>query len=56
MYKSWVDVDETGFVSVYEQAKPKNVPDLNLFHVTKKYLVHKTSKDLKKIIVLRAGK
>jgi len=56
VYKSWVDVDETGFVSAYGRSKPKNVPDSNIFHVTKKYLVHKTSKDLKKIIVFLAGK
>ena len=58
VYKSWVDVDETGFVSAYGQSKPKNVPDSNIhvFYVTRKYLMHKTSKDLKKIIVFLAGK
>ena len=54
VYRSWVDVDDTGFVTSHGKSKPK-VPEANTFYVTKKYFVHKTSKDLKKSIVFIAG-
>ena len=51
VYRSWVDV---GFVTSHGKSKPE-VPESNTFYVTKKYIVHKTSENLKKLIVFIAG-
>ena len=55
IYKSWIEVDFTGFVTIHGKSKPSRVND-NFYHITKKYFTHKTSKDLKKTISFLAGK
>lgn len=53
VYRAWIHVDSNGFVSSHEKLKPTKSSGVYL--VTKKYYVHKTSKDLKKIIVFLSG-
>ena len=50
----WLKVDEDGFTTTYGKVKPDRVD--NLFRLTKKYFVHKTSNDLKKTVAFIAGK
>lgn len=56
VYHSWLKVDDVGFVSVYGKEKPLDIDTTQLFYLTKKYFVHKTSQDLKKTIAFLAGK
>jgi len=54
IYKSWLEVDFTGYITLHGKSKPSVVND-NFYHTTKKYFTHKTSKDLKKTVSLVAG-
>jgi len=54
IYKSWVDVDFTGYITVHGKHKPPTA-DASLYFITKKYFLHKTSKDLKKTVSFLAG-
>ena len=53
VYRSWIDVDEDGFVTSHGKKKP--VEAENPYHITKKYFYHKTSIDLKKIVAILTG-
>ena len=52
---SWLEVDETGFVSTLGKDKPSQ-PCPNTYYITKKYFVHKSSRDLRKIVAILSGK
>ena len=54
IYKSWIEVDFTGYITIHGKSKPL-LANENVYHITKKYFFHKTSKDLKKTISLLAG-
>ena len=54
VHRSWVQVDDIGFVTSYGKERPPGT--MNVFNLTKKYFVHKTCQDLKKIVALLAGK
>ena len=54
VYHAWVDVDSNGFVASHGKKKPEKVTS-NVYMITKKCYVHKTSQDLKKTIVFLAG-
>ena len=55
IYKSWIEVDFIGFVTLHGKCKPSMVNDRS-YCITKKYFYHKTSKDLKKTVSFLAGK
>ena len=50
VYWSWVEVDEDGFVTAHGKQQP--MESEAVFHITKKYFVHKTSTDLKTVALL----
>ena len=54
IYKSWIEVDFIGFVTIHGKYKPSVVND-HSYYITKKYFYHKTSKDLKKTVSFLAG-
>ena len=54
VYHSWLTVDDIGFVSTLGKQKPAKITS-NMYYVTKKYFVHRTSSDLKKIVVILSG-
>ena len=54
-FLTWLEVDENGFTKTYGRSKPGNC-DNNVYHLTKKYFFHKTSKDLKKVVAFISGK
>lgn len=53
IFYTWLEVDENGFTTSYGKSKPMGID--NIFHLTKKYFVHKTSNDLKKTVAFIAG-
>lgn len=53
-YKSWIEVDFTGYITIHGKSKPSLVNE-SFYHITKKYFFHKTSKDLKKTVSLLSG-
>ena len=55
VYRAWMDVDSNGFVSSHGKSKPTKSSSSGIYVITKKYYVHKTSKDLKKTIVFLSG-
>ena len=55
VYHSWLEVDETGFISTLGKSKPSQ-PGPNTYYITKKYFVHKSSRDLRKIVAILSGK
>ena len=52
--QAWVHVDSNGFVTSHGKFKPTKSSS-GVYLITKKYYVHKTSKDLKKTIVFLSG-
>ena len=52
IYKSWIDVDFTGYVTIHGKAKPSPA-DASFYYIAKKYFSHKTSTDLKKNLLVR---
>lgn len=46
----WVDVAENGFTTTCTYGKIKPAGAKNMYRLTKKYFVHKTSRDLKKTV------
>ncbi|MCG8624910.1 MAG: hypothetical protein MJE68_23290, partial [Proteobacteria bacterium] len=55
VYHSWLTVDDAGFVSTMGKEKPSKLTS-DMYYITKKYFVHRTSSDLKKIVVTLSGK
>ena len=55
VYHSWLTVNDIGFVSTLGKQKPSEVAS-DMYCITKKYFVHRTSSDLKKIAVILSGK
>ena len=55
VYRAWVHVDSNGFVTSHGKMKPTK-SSTGVYLITKKYYVHKTSKDLKKTIVFLSGR
>ena len=55
VYQSWLEVDENGFISTLGKNKPSQ-PAPNTYYITKKYFVHKSSRDLRKIVAILSGK
>lgn len=53
-YKSWIEVDFTGYITIHGNSKPSLVNE-GFYHITKKSFFHKTSKDLKKTVSLHSG-
>ena len=49
VYHSWLTVNDIGFLSTLGKQKPSEVTS-DMYYITKKYLVHRTSSDLKKIL------
>ena len=56
VYRTWVSVESDGFMISHGKSKPAKCEDESLYHLVKKYFVHKTSTDLKKTIVFISGK
>ena len=56
VYCSWLEVDETGFVSTLGKDKPSQPGPNTYYYITKKYFVHKSSSDLRKIVAILSGK
>lgn len=54
VYRAWINVDSNGFVSSHGKSKPIK-SSASVYLITKKYYVHKTSKDLKKTFVFLSG-
>lgn len=54
VFTTWLEVDENGFTTTYGKVKPIG-HDNNVYHLTKKYFVHKVSQDLKKTVAFVAG-
>lgn len=48
VYHSWMEVDEIGFVTSHGKSKPPAAS--NVYNMTRKYFLHKTSVDLKKTV------
>ena len=55
VYHTWLEVDELGFISTLGKQKPLQ-PAPDTYYITKKYFVHKSSSDLKKIVAILSGK
>lgn len=55
VYHAWLEVDDAGYVATLGKQKPSN-PTPSTFYITKKYFVHKSSCDLKKIVAILCGK
>ena len=55
VYKLWVSVESGGFMVSHGKEKPSTTIHGTLYHVTKKYFVHKTSRDLKKTVAFLSG-
>ena len=47
VYRTWITVEDNGFMVSHGPADSVNGA---LYHIVKKYLVHKTSEDLKKTV------
>ena len=54
VYRSWLKVNDIGFVTCYGKSKP--VAGSDTYNMTRKYFLHKTSKDLKKTVAFLSGK
>ena len=55
VYRTWVTVESDGFMITHGKSKPSEEDDDSLYHLEKKYFMHKTSADLKKIIAILSG-
>ena len=55
VYRTWVNVESDGFMVTHGKSKPSQDEDDSLYHLEKKYFVHKTSTDLKKTIAVISG-
>lgn len=55
VYKSWVSVESDGFMVSHGKEKPSTTIHGTLYHITKKYFVNKTSRDLKKTVAFLSG-
>ena len=56
VYRTWITVEEDGFVVFQGKKQPVDTPDGSLYHIVKKYFHHKTSSDFKKTIAFLSGK
>ena len=54
-YTARVTVESDGFMITHGKLKPSEEEDESLYHLEKKYFVHKTSADLKKTIAILSG-
>lgn len=55
VYHSWLKVDDSRFVTSYGKSKPAAAAS-NVYNMTRKYFLHKTSRDLKKTVAFLSGK
>ena len=51
VYHSWLTVNDIGFVSTLGKQKPSEVT-FDMHYIIKKYFVHRTNSDLKKVVIL----
>ena len=54
VYRTWIAVESDGFMLAHGKNKPSDAVGV-LYHIAKKYFVHKTSCDLKKIVAFISG-
>ena len=54
VYQTWLEVDENGFISTLGKNKPLQ-PAPDTYYITKKYFVHKSCGDLRKIVAVLSG-
>ena len=50
-----MNVESDGFMVMHGKVKPSQDEDNSLYHLEKKYFVHKTSTNLKKTIAVISG-
>ena len=58
VYRTWVTVESDGYMTTHGKMKPSESQikeEGTLYHLEKKYFVHKTSTDLKKTVALISG-
>ena len=56
VYRTWITVEEDGFMTFQGKNPPANTPDGFLYHIVKEYFTHKSSSDFKKTIAFLSGK
>ena len=54
VYRTWLEVDESGYIATLGKKKPSQGTP-NTYFITKKYFVHKSSGDLKKTVAFLTG-
>ena len=55
VYRTWLEVDDAGYVATLGKQKPSQSSP-NIYYITKKYFVHKSSSDLKKTVAILTGR
>ena len=55
VYRAWATVESDGFTSTHGNRKPCRSEEGTVYHIVKKYFVHKTSADLKKTVAFLSG-